>query len=107
MERRACASLTGERTWGEGCMRTIREEEGVMSLSNGPAETSGQPLRPAAGAAPSPFAPRWARDGWSQRKVVPLHLPAAPQLVPASPGETDAAPRIPCPAVRWCRTHGG
>lgn len=72
-----------------------------MSLSNGPAETSGQPPRPAAAGAPSPFAPRWARDGWSQRKVVPLHLPAAPQLVPASPAETaaaPAAPRVPCPS---------
>lgn len=72
-----------------------------MSLSNGPAETSGQPPRPAAAGEPSPFAPRWARDGWSQRKVVPLHLPAAPQLVPASPVETDAAPvapRVPRPS---------
>src|SRR6516225_7616363 len=85
---------------GRQC-RTIREEEGVMSLSNGPAETSGQPSSGAPDSDTSPFAPRWARDVRAQRKVVPLHLPAAPQLVPgASPveGATSAAPRVPRPS---------
>jgi hypothetical protein len=72
-----------------------------MSLSNGPAETSGQPSSGAPGSDTSPFAPRWARDVRAQRKVVPLHLPAAPQLVPgASPveGAASAAPRVPRPS---------
>jgi hypothetical protein len=74
-----------------------------MSLSNGPAEASGHSPRTAAGGEPSPYAPKWVRDGrMSQRKVVPLHLPAAPQLVPgASPVEAAAAspaPRIPRPS---------
>jgi hypothetical protein len=74
-----------------------------MSLSNGPAETSGHSPRTTAGGEPSPYAPKWVRDGRaSQRKVVPLHLPAAPQLVPgASPVEAAAAaqaPRIPHPS---------
>jgi hypothetical protein len=60
---------------------------------NGPAETSGQPPRAAADGEPSPFAPKWVRDGGAQRKVVPLHLPAAPQLVPgASPVDGAATP---------------
>jgi hypothetical protein len=74
-----------------------------MSLSNGPAETSGHSPRAATGGEPSPYAPKWVRDGRaSQRKVVPLHLPAAPQLVQgAAPVEAAAAPpapRIPRPS---------
>lgn len=63
---------------------------------NGPAEASGEPSRVAADDEHSPFAPKWARDGFAQRKVVPLHLPAAPQLVPgesAVDGAGAAAPR--------------
>jgi hypothetical protein len=60
---------------------------------NGPAETS--PSRVAA-EGQSPFAPKWVRDGLAQRKVVPLHLPAAPQLAPgAAPADGAAAPRGP------------
>jgi hypothetical protein len=60
---------------------------------NRPAETSGQLARDAMDGEPSAFAPRWARDGRAQHKVVPLHLPAAPQLVPAvAPVEGTAAP---------------
>jgi hypothetical protein len=67
---------------------------------NGPAEISGQPV--AADGEPSPFAPKWARDGRAQRKVVALHLPAAPQLVPAeSPVDGAAAP-----APRGARLSG-
>jgi hypothetical protein len=95
MERGARAPLTkyvtgelGGRTNG----KSIREVEGVMSV-NGPAESSGpQPYCAADGEA-SPFAPKWARDPRAQRKVVALHLPVAPQLVPAAaPPEGDAAP---------------
>lgn len=63
---------------------------------NGPAENSGQSPRVAGNGAASPFAPKWARDGRAQRNIVPLHLPAAPQLVPgASPtdGAAATAPR--------------
>jgi hypothetical protein len=60
---------------------------------NGSAETTGQPPRVASDAEWSAFAPAWVRDGNVQRKVVPLHLPAAPQLVPqAAPAESAAAP---------------
>ncbi len=62
---------------------------------NGSAETSGQPPRSVADGEPSPYAPKWVRDGLAQRKVVPLHLPAAPQLVP---GDGAAAPRGPRPS---------
>jgi len=52
-----------------------------MNLSNGPAENVEQ--SPGAGDEPSPNAPKWLRQGHrAVRKVVPLHLPAAPQLVP-------------------------
>src|ERR1041385_820595 len=60
---------------------------------NSPAETTGQLPGGAAGAERSFFPPMWARDGRARRKVVALHLPAAPQLVPtASPGDGAAAP---------------
>ena len=65
---------------------------------NGSAETSGLPPRVAAEGEPSSFAPKWVRDGLAQRKVVPLHLPAAPQIVPgAAPvdGAATPAPRGP------------
>jgi hypothetical protein len=60
---------------------------------NSPAETSGQLPREAADGEPSPFAPKRARDGRPQEKIVSLQLPAAPQLVPtASAGDGAAAP---------------
>src|ERR1043166_5124215 len=55
---------------------------------NSPAETSGELPSDAADGEPF-FAPKWARDGRALRKVVALHLPAAPQLVP---GDGVAAP---------------
>jgi hypothetical protein len=69
---------------------------------NGPAEFSGQPPHSAADGEPSPFAPKWARDPSAERKVVPLHLPAAPQLVPGAAPSDDAAP----PAARGPRPSG-
>ena len=65
------------------------------SLSNGLAETTGEPLRSDDSGEPSPFAPKWAREAHSQSKVVPLHLPAAPQLVPTEAPADTAAPRAP------------
>src|SRR3984957_17536427 len=75
----------------------IREEEGVMSLSNGPAETLNEPPPGGADAVPSAYAPKWVRDAHAApRKVVPLRLPAAPQLVPAdAPVPAHAAARRP------------
>lgn len=100
MERGARAPLTeyvtGE-AWGEGQRESIREVEGVMSV-NGPAESSGPRPHSAADGEASPFAPKWAR---AQRKVVPLNLPAAPQLVPGAAPE-DAAP----PPARGPRPSG-
>ncbi len=69
---------------------------------NGPAESSGQPLHSAADGEPSPFAPKRARDAHVQRKVVPLHLPAAPQLVPGATPTDDAA----APVARGPRPSG-
>jgi hypothetical protein len=67
---------------------------------NGQAETSGQATHVAAEGEASPFAPKWARDGRAQPKVVPLHLPAAPQIVPgAAPVDGESsAPRTPFPS---------
>jgi hypothetical protein len=63
---------------------------------NGRAETADQFPCVGAEGEPSPFAPKWSRDGRAQRKVVPLHLPAAPQLVPtASPADSVAATAPP------------
>ena len=73
-----------------------------MSLSNGPAQAATEPLRAAADGEASPFAPKWAREGSALRKVVALHLPAAPQLVPASAPAEDAAP----PTARGPRLSG-
>jgi hypothetical protein len=109
MERGARAPLTKYVTGEHGGRsngKSIREVEGVMSV-NGPAESSGPPPHSAADGEPSPFAPRWAapmwpRDARAQRKVVPLHLPAAPQLVPSAAPPDDAAP----PAARGPRPSG-
>jgi hypothetical protein len=69
-----------------------------MSLANEPAETSSQPPD---GADASACAPKWARDSHAvPRRVVPLRLPAAPQLVPA------AAP-VPAPARAAARRPTG
>lgn len=67
---------------------------------NGQAETSDQAPHVAAEGEASPFAPKWARGGRAQPKVVPLHLPAAPQIVPgAAPLDGDSsAPRTPFPS---------
>jgi hypothetical protein len=63
---------------------------------NLPAETSSESVRPAADGEASPFAPKWARDSRAQRKVVPLHLPVAPQLAPgAAPADGAATLRSP------------
>jgi hypothetical protein len=65
-----------------------------MSLSNGPAGHSAETPSGHDGD-PSPFAPKWARDGGMRpRKVVPLRIPSAPQLVPAV-----TAPSAPAPSV--------
>jgi hypothetical protein len=68
-----------------------------MSLSNGQADGSGHPSRSAQDAEPSPYAPKWVREGrMPPRKVVPLRMPAAPQLMPA-PVAVPAAPTAPRP----------
>ncbi len=74
-----------------------------MSLTHRPAENPAQPSRPHVGE-PSPFAPKWAREGGVRpRKVIPLRQPSAPQIVPAPsaapPGgpEVAAAPRVSGP----------
>jgi hypothetical protein len=69
---------------------------------NGPAESSGQPLHSAADGEASPFAPNWAHAASAERKVVPLHLPATPQLVPGAAPLDDAPP----PAARNPRPSG-
>jgi hypothetical protein len=104
MERGARAPLTGHVTgeaWGEGQGESIREVEGVMSV-NGPAESSGQPPHSVADGESSPFAPPWARDACGPRKVVPLHLPTAPQLVPGAAPSDDAV----APVARGPRPSG-
>jgi hypothetical protein len=69
---------------------------------NGPAESAGQPPHSAADG-PSPFAPKWVRDTGAESKIVPLHLPAAPQLVPgAMPSDEPGPP----PAARGPRPSG-
>jgi hypothetical protein len=63
-----------------------------MSLSNGPAETAHRAPR-AEGGGPAAYAPKRLRnEEWTPRKVVPLRLPAAPQLVPADAPAPAAAP---------------
>jgi hypothetical protein len=66
---------------------------------NGPAESSGQAPHCAANGEPSPFVPKRVRDAYVERKVVPLHLPAAPQLVPNSEPSEDAAPAARGPRI--------
>jgi hypothetical protein len=81
---------------GTANRKTIRDEEDVMSLSNGPAENLGQPPQSAPAAAASQYAPRWIREGRAHpHKVVPLRLPTAPQLVPATSAPAPAAPATP------------
>jgi hypothetical protein len=60
-----------------------------MSLSNGLVEDLDHVSR-GAGHESSPYAPKSRRDG-QVRKVVPLHLPSAPQLVPVDSGAPVAA----------------
>jgi len=76
---------------------------------NGPADASGQRAHSAADGEWSAFAPPWVRDGGAQRKVVPLHLPAAPQLVGAAPQLVPAATPVESdalPAPRGPRPSG-
>src|ERR1700688_3783948 len=69
----------------------IREEKDVMSLSNGSAENPGDPWLPGPEGEPSPYAPKWVRDGHAHPgKVVSLRMPPAPHLPP---------PRGPPPAA--------
>ena len=70
-----------------------------MSLANEPAETA-RPPSPG-GAEPAAHAPKWVRDSHAApRRVIPLRLPGAPQLVPA------AAP-LPAPAKAGARRPTG
>ena len=84
--------------WGSKRRESMRdvEVEGVMSV-NGPVESSAQPPHSAADGEQSPFAPKWARDARAESKVVPLHLPAAPQLVPGAAPDDAAAPAARAP----------
>jgi hypothetical protein len=61
-----------------------------MGLSNGPAGNPAESPRSVDDAEPSPVAPHWAHDHARPRKVVPLRIPSAPQLVPAAHGEAPA-----------------
>jgi hypothetical protein len=68
----------------------VHAEEGA-SFSNGLAESLGDSWSPATEGEPSPYAPKWVREGHANPgKVVALRLTAAPQLSPA-PGEPPAA----------------
>jgi hypothetical protein len=69
---------------------------------NGSAESSAQPTYCAADGEPSSLAPTRARDAGVERKVVSLHLPAAPQLVPSAAPSDDAA----APVARHPRPSG-
>jgi len=63
-----------------------------MSLSNGPAETAHR-APPAEGGGPAAYAPKRLRnEERTPRKVVPLRLPTAPQLVPTDAPAPAAAP---------------
>jgi hypothetical protein len=56
-----------------------------MGVSNGPAGRPADHARPVHDGEPSSLAPRWTADGAARpRKVVPLRIPSAPQLVPAT-----------------------
>ncbi|HEX4556800.1 MAG TPA: hypothetical protein VH249_22610 [Xanthobacteraceae bacterium] len=68
----------------------VRTEDGA-SFSNGPDESTGDAWLLATEEEPSPYAPKWVREGHANPgKVVALRLTAAPQLSPA-PGEPPAA----------------
>jgi hypothetical protein len=68
----------------------VHAEEGT-SFSNGLAESLGDSWSPATEGEPSPYAPKWVREGHANPgKVVALRVTAAPQLSPA-PGEPPAA----------------
>jgi hypothetical protein len=65
-----------------------------MTLSNGPAANPGQPPRPARDGEPSPFAPKWAREGRHRpRTVVSLHQPMPMLAAPFQIGPSPAAAR--------------
>ena len=65
------------------------------SFSNGLAESLGDSWLPAAEGEPSPYAPKWVREGRANPgKVVPLRVPAAPQLVARARPRTPHPPRI-------------
>lgn len=61
-----------------------------MSLPNGQAETPTQ-LRSTQDAEPAWFAPKRARDSGVRRRVFPLRLPFAPQILPAHPAAPPAS----------------
>jgi hypothetical protein len=68
----------------------VHAEEGA-SFSNGLAESAGDSWLLVTEGEPSPYAPKWVREGHANPgKVVALRLTAAPQLSPA-PGEPPAA----------------
>jgi hypothetical protein len=75
----------------------IGAEEGVMSLADGSAETAHWTPPAAAGRGAAAYAPKRLReDARAAHKVVPLRLPAAPQLVPAdTPAPVEATVRRP------------
>jgi hypothetical protein len=71
--------------------REVSHAEEDASFSNGLAESLGDSWLPASEDEPSPYAPKWVREGHANPgKVVALRLTAAPQLSPA-PGEPPAA----------------
>lgn len=61
-----------------------------MSLPNEQAETPTQ-LRSAQDAEPASFAPKRARDSGVRRRMFPLRLPFAPQILPAHPAAPPAS----------------
>jgi hypothetical protein len=68
----------------------VRAEEDE-SLWSGPAETPGDAWLPVSEGEPSPYAPKWVREGHAHPgKVVTLRLPTVPQLTLA-PGDPPAA----------------
>jgi hypothetical protein len=74
---------------GTNFREVVRTEEGA-SFSNALAESAGDSWL-LAEEEPSPYAPKWVREGHANPgKVVALRLTAAPQLSPA-PGEPPAA----------------
>jgi hypothetical protein len=70
-----------------------------MGVSNGPAGRPAEDARPVHDGEPSSFAPRWTADGAARpRKVVPLRIPSAPQLVAGTP-DPAAKPAPVAPAT--------